>query len=232
MTTANQIVKDAYFSARITDLVDGPDGNQTTHGLRLLNRLIDEFSTEELLIPYRESENFSITSASASYTMGSGGTASSSRAKKILDCYIRDSADIDYPVKIITEKEYNRLADKALSAKPTELFYDPVYPVGVIYFNYTPDTTYTAYIESQKNLHSDLSIATTISLPAEYERFLESALAAELGVIYKSSNLDVLIARAQQSQDKIKALNFSQRVSSPVLPFSPTGLTSKELFTE
>lgn len=232
MTTANTIIRDAYFAARITDLVDGPDGNQGVHALRLLNRIIDDLSTEDIVVPYRTSEDFSITTSSASYTMGSGGTASSTRAKKILDCFIRDSSDYDRHIDIISERDYNRISNKSISAPPTKLFYDPVYPVGVIYFNHVPDQTYTAYIESLKTLHSDLSIATTISLPPEYENLLIKALSVELGVIYNSPNISALAAQLKIIKDSILSLNLSQRVPESELPFTKDTTTKGELFSD
>lgn len=232
MTTANTLIRDAYFAARITDLVDGPDGNQSVYGLRVLNRIIDDLSVEDMLIPYRTSENFSITTASGSYTMGSGGTASSTRAMKILDCFIRDSSDYDTSVDIITEQDYNRIGNKAISARPTRLFYDPAYATGVIYFDYVPDQTYTAYIESLKTLHSDLSLGTTISLPAEYENLLIALLAVDLGVTYGSPNIAALDVKAGRLKDNIIALNLSQRVSeSKDLPFTGDSTTRAELFS-
>lgn len=231
MTTINTIIKDAFFDARITDLVDGPTAEQSNYALRVLNRIVDDLSTEDILMPYRTSENFAISSSSVSYTMGSGGTASSSRAKKIIDCFIRDSSDYDTPVKIIPEVSYNAISDKSVSARPSELYYDPVYPVGVIYFNYLPDNDYTAYIESLKDLHSDLTRATTLSLPAEYERLLEKALAVDLAVTFNTPNASALAAQYERTRSKILALNLSQRVHQITnMPFSQEITKKGELF--
>ena len=138
MTTTQTIITDAYFEARVIGERSAADGNQSKRALRWLNRMVSLLSTEGVMIPYSTSENFSITSATAAYTMGSGGTASSSRARKITSCFVRDSADNDYRVDIISEKDYNRIPDKDLKGTPIKLFYDPVYPVGTIYFYFQP----------------------------------------------------------------------------------------------
>lgn len=230
MTTAQQIITDAYIEAQVSDLVDGPDADESVIGLRWLNRIIATLSTKNTLIPYSTSENFAITSASATYTMGSGGTASSTRAKKILSGFIRDSSGNDYPMKIISEIDYNQIRDKDLGDRPRELFYDPVYPVGIITFNCTPDTSYTAYIESQKNMHSTLTLGATFSLPAEYEEALITTLAAKIALVNGAPNMQVLAAFSSGAWKSIAELNISQRVPTADLPFSST-TDSRELFT-
>lgn len=220
MTTAQTLITDAYAESRVADIIDGPGSEQSTVGLRWLNRIIARLSTKGILIPYSTSENFSISSSSVSYTMGSGGTASTTRARKITDCYVRDSSNYDYPVKIISEKDYNQIPDKSFTGTPRKLFYDPVYSTGVIYFYPKPDTSYTAYIESMKDLHATLSLGTTLSLPAEYEDALVCTLAAKIARANGSSNEASLLNDAAEAWKSIAHLNISQRVPVASLPFT------------
>jgi len=231
MATAQTIVTDAYIESQVVDPVDGPDGNQSTLGLRFLNRIIARLSTQNIILPYSTSESFSTTAGQVSYTMGSGGTASSERAKKIKSAYVRDSSNQDYPLEIISEKDYNGIADKALQSQPYALFYDPVYPVGVIYLDPVPNGIYTVFLESEKDLHSTLLIGTTISLPAEYEDALVTILAAKLARMHGTQVEQSLWADANSAWQTIARRNMSMRV--PVansLPFS-AGSNSDWLFS-
>ena len=232
MATAQTLITDAYTEAQIVDPVDGPDGNQSTLGLRFLNRIIGRLSTQEVIIPYSTSEAFSTTAGQASYTMGSGGTASSERAKIIKSAFIRDSDNYDYPLMIAAEKSYNAISDKTFQDRPGLLFYDPVYPVGVIYFFPVPDAVYTVFIESAKDLHSTLSLATTLSLPTEYEDALILFLAAKLARMHGTQVEQSLWADANSAWQSIARRNIAQRVPVATgLPFSG-GYGSTSLFTD
>lgn len=221
MTTIQTLITDAYIESRVNDAVDAPETPQYTVGLRWLKRLIARLSVNGMYIPYSTSENFSISSSSQSYTMGSAGTASSTRARKITDCYIRDSANNDYPVKIVSEKDWNRIPAKSTTGRPYMLFYDPVYAVGVIYFYFKPDTTYTAYIESQKDLHTtSISLGTTLSLPEEYEDALVLSLAAKVARANGAPTERSLLEDAHSAWAGIGRLNASQRIPVARLPFT------------
>lgn len=152
--------------------------------------------------------------------MGSGGTASTTRARKITNCYVRDSANVDYPVEIISEKDWNNIPVKGTTGRPYRLFYDPVYPIGVIYFYFKPATTYTAYIESVKDLHSTLSLGTSISLPTEYEDALVVTLAVKISRVNGSPVEQSLRADAYDAWKSIGRLNMADRVPIANLPFT------------
>lgn len=230
MTTIQSLITDAYIESRVTDSIDGPESSQLTVGLRWLKRIIARLSTNQIYIPYSTSENFSITTSSQSYTMGSGGTASTSRARKILNCYVRDSSNVDTSVRIISETDWNRIPDKSTTGRPFEVFYDPVYPVGVLYFYFKPEATYTAFIESQKDLHTTtLTLGTTLSLPEEYEDALVVSLGAKIARANGAPTEQSLVGDAVSAWSAIGNLNLSQRVPMAVLPFSKPA-SSKWLF--
>lgn len=232
MTTVRTIIQDAYIEARVSDLIDGPTSTEESIGLRWFNRMIGLLSTKNVFIPYTTSENFSITSSSVSYTMGSGGTASSTRARKILNAFIRDSSNWDYPIDIKSQADYNAIADKNISARPTFLFYDPVYPVGVIYFNRKPDQTYTAYIESQKDLMDEATLSTSLSLDREYEEMLVLNLSAKIAKVNGSPRKDELKEEARIALKAIGLQNIAGTVPTAKLPFRQNDNTEVwELFS-
>jgi hypothetical protein len=229
MTTAQTLITDAYIESRVSDATDGPESEELTVGLRFLNRIIGRLSTRNILIPYSTTESFSVDANNVSYTMGSGGTASSTRARRITSAFVRDSSGYDTPVGIISEKDYNRITDKDLTGKPRVLFYDPVYAIGEIYVFPKPDQTYSMVIESDKDLHSTLLIGTTVSLPSEYEDALVLTLAAKIARANGAPTEASLIADAQSAWKGIANMNFSQRVPVANLPFSGSS-SSKDLF--
>ena len=226
MTTAGTIVIDAFIEARISDPVDGPSTEEAVVGLRFLNRIIGRLSTQNILLPYSTSESFNITSSTNTYTMGSGGTASSSRARKITNAFVRDTSGYDSGVRIISEKDWDSIPNKNLPGKPKVLFYDPLYATGYIYLYPYPNDSYSVHIQSMKDLHASLGSSDTVSLPSEYEDALVLTLATKLSRAFGSPVEQSLYSDAQSAWKAIANLNLSQRVPIAVLPFNPSGSAS------
>ncbi len=231
MATAQTLVTDAYIESQVVDPVDGPDGSQSSLGLRFLNRIIGRISVAGIVIPYSTSESFTATASQASYTMGAAGTASAARANSITSAFIRDSGNLDYPLEIASEGSFNSISDKSQQGQPSLMFYDPVYPVGVIYLYEVPDSTYTVFIESVKNLHATLALGDTVSLPIEYEDALVLFLAAKLSRINGTQVEQSLWADGTAAWQAIARRNIAQRVPVATgLPFSNHGSGSGSLF--
>jgi hypothetical protein len=110
---------------------------------------------------------------SASYTIGTGGIFNTVRPLRIVDAFIRDSNGFDYPVDVtMTRHEYDAISDKTASARPTRLYYDPQYALGIIYFDYAPDIVETLYLVSEKSITELANTDTTVSLPDYYKMAL------------------------------------------------------------
>jgi len=218
MTTVNTLITDALIDCNEIDPSDTITATELAHGLRVINRMLGIWSVENLIIPYTTSENFSLTSGTASYTMGSAGTASSTRAKRIASAYIRDSNSYDYPVTVIDQRRYNKFSNKSLGGRPEFLFYDPTYPVGTIYFYKVPSSSYTAYIESIKDLHSALADGGTLSLPGEYEAAIVSNLRNRLAKSYGRPVSQEWMLEADNDLRVIKNLNLANRLETMDMP--------------
>jgi len=224
MTTINELLSDALIDLGKLSPVDTIDPADQVHALRVANRLFGRWATNNLLIPYTTSESFS-GSGSASYTMGTAGTASSTRALRIIGAYSNDGT-YDRPIKIINQDQYNQIHDKSYDGRPTALFYDPVYAIGVIYLWKVPSTSYTIYIESIKYLHASLSLGDTVSLSKEYEDFivlgLRNRLAGSFGVpVTQDMRVEYIIAERD-----IKILNSANRSLLMNMPAGFGGETS------
>lgn len=147
-----------------------PDNTLLGDALTDLNAMLSLWSVEGLLIPNVTKENFSLTSGMASRTIGDSGDLNTVRPVKLVDAYLRDSNSQDHPVKVdMSLKEYNEITVKSTSSRPTRFYYHPTYPLGIIYFNYTTDASYTLYLDSLKQLTEFTDLDTDYDLPLEYK---------------------------------------------------------------
>jgi hypothetical protein len=218
MTTAREIITDAIIDLGQHDPEETPQLYELNRGLRLLNAMIDEFVGDNLLIPYTTSENFACTGAT-SYTMGSGGTASSTRAETLKDsCYVKDSNNLSYPVRVIDQRTYNNIMNKTLIGRPGVLFYDPIYPIGILYPYKVPDSGYTMYIESVKSLNGDLSLDTALTLPARYTNFLIISLRNRLAGSYGVQVTQIMLLDIDKAERRIKKINSANRLEPMDMP--------------
>jgi hypothetical protein len=214
--TINTLISDALIDLGKLSPSEDIDPNDLTHGLRVANRLFAKWATKNLLIPYTTTESFS-GSGSASYTMGTAGTASSVRALRIVDAYCNDGA-LDYPITIINQQQYNAISNKSYAGRPEVLFYDPLYATGYIYLWRVPSSSYTIYIDSIKYLHTTLTKGATVSLSPEYEDFVVLGLRNRLAGSFGIPVTQYMVKEFVDAENDIKILNLANRSVTMDMP--------------
>lgn len=228
MTTGTDLVSGAL--RLISSLTPGEaiPGQEAGDALATLNMMLAGWSAESLMPPFRTLENFSIAAGIASRTIGSGAQLNTARPDRITDAYLRDSSNYDFPVDVtMTSGEHNAIALKSNTGRPKRLYYDPQYPNGTIYFDYTTDAAYTLYLESLKPVNQFTTLATTLDMPGEYAKAIKYLLADELSIEYgftiqPGSRLEKLI---EDSRDMIMRKN-----AKPILTTYDPALTGAPAF--
>jgi hypothetical protein len=214
----NDLVKASMLEIGAVASGELPTADENEDVLRKLNSMLARWATKKTLIPASTSESFSLAAGTAQYTMGSGGTASSARAIRIINAFIRDSANIDYPVEIISEAEYNAIADKTVQSRPYKLFYDAPYGTGYINFYPTPGAVETAHIESLKPL-SEIAlsgISGDFNLDREYEEAVQLNLAIRIAPMFGRSVSAELAVFAEEALSDIMSLNAATKTRKRV----------------
>jgi hypothetical protein len=177
VATANDLITAAYRRARIIGQDQTLTAGESADALASLNRMLDSWWNDKLLVYQVVQENFALSIGNNSRTIGTGGNFSTTRPVKIVDgCFVR-IGDEDYPVAVIEDRVlYDRIPNKSQSGRPTALWYDPAYPLGTIYFNRAPDAADSLYIRSWKRLQTLASLVTAIALPPGYEDLIVDGL--------------------------------------------------------
>ena len=206
MTTAANLITAAFLKVG----VDNPTVAQITSGLTSLNNMMSLLGTD-LLVHVVTSESFAVTAADSDYTIGATGDWATVRPVKVSSCFLRDSENYDYPIGVLSSRDYNRMGNKAYSARPTALYFLPEYPNAKIIFNASPDAAYTAYFEFLKNFTEFAATTTTFSMPLEYKEGLIYNLAISLGEDWDRVVPKTVLAKAAESREIIDRLNASNR---------------------
>ena len=204
MATAQTIIDAAYRKIGYSDSTTADN----TNALGNLNNMIESWG---YLNHYIVRESLSLTIDKAEYTIGSGGSLNTVRPVAILDAFLRDSDDHDWPLGIISDRKYNSISAKSAKGMPSCLYFLPEYPLAKIIFNCEPDKVYTLHLSSQKNFTEFEALETSVNLPPEFIETLVYNLAITLAEDKGISVKDTVLATAQQLKNNIEKINAINR---------------------
>ena len=224
MATAQDLIKAAMHN--IGKLA--PDEALTTEdadvGLTTLNRMLELWSVQRLMVYSRVIENFTLVVGTVSYTIGSGATWDTVIPQRVEGAYIRDSDGNDYPLGIIRDRaQYDHIRDKDASYRPDRLYFDPQYPQATIYFDSAPAAAEVVYIISWKEITAFAALTTTVSLPAGYEAAIEYNLPKFLAPKFGTTVPPSIDELARATMKIIKGFNKKPMISPLDLPAGRLG---------
>lgn len=177
----SQLIKAAYLNLGAVDIEDEPTPAQYAQGLLSLNSMIAAWSRARMTLYGLFDESFTLTPGKATYTVGTGGEFNTQWAFLVENAFIRDANNIDYPLQVITQNQYDSLTIKDTESRPEYLFYNPKgYPIGLATLFFVPDAAYTLFWTAQKVITSFASIEDSVGIAPEYEEALEYNLTVRL----------------------------------------------------
>lgn len=213
MATANDIINDALQAAGVIGVGQIPLAENSQLALRQLNRMVGQWNRKRWLVYQLVDTAFTGTGA-VSYTVGTAGNFAIARPDRIEAAYVRQvniSApnQVDYPMQILESREdYSRIALKQLSGGPSYyVFYDPAYPTGALYPWPLVSSSYEIHILTKAVLSTLAALATTVSLPPEYEEALQWNLALRLRPLFQLPPDETVTAMAAASLATIRGAN-------------------------
>lgn len=102
-----------------------------------LKRMLDSWSVEHLMIPYRTRETFSLTNAQ-SYSMGPGGDFDTTRPMAIDEVQIIDAAGYQYDLTQVPIERWANLFTPGTTGRPRFFTYENGYPLATVRFDVIP----------------------------------------------------------------------------------------------
>lgn len=190
---------------------ESPEASEATDGLAALNRMLDSWSTEDLIIHTVTAEApLTLTPGDASVTLGALGDITT-RPVVIEKALIRDGSQ-DYPVRLLSLSEYASIGDKSLqSTYPASLFDDGGYPQRTLTLYPVPSAAKQLVLFTKRALTQIATLSTEISLPPGYERALVFNGAVELAPEYGKSVSAEVAKVAEESKATLKRSNHKPR---------------------
>ena len=219
MPTASDLIESAALKLGAKATGEALTADEATDSLSVLNSMLDNFSTNELLVYQIVQDSYTWASGSSSRTIGSGGSLNGTRPKRIESIYFRDSSNYDYPVKVWRDRiAYDSVADKTIqSTLPEFVFYDTAFPLGVLYAYPVPSASLTVKISHWQILQSFAALTTDLALPPGYQWMIEHNLAEALQPLFAMQAPPYVIKEAALSKKRLMRINRIPRVSSTEL---------------
>lgn len=201
-------------SAADTDLTAA----ELDDGIQSLNRMLDQWGVEELMLYQVIRETFTLTQGTNPYTIGYGGVWNTVRPIKIVGAYLtlnNGSLPVDYPMGILEAEDYNAIRLKTLSTNfPAYLYYQPSFPVAeaYIYPVFAPNDPSTQgpatiTLTSWKPLPLITDPTCYIELPPGYWEAIVFNLAVRIAEEYQFDIRATTVALAQNALRIIKRMN-------------------------
>jgi hypothetical protein len=208
--TAQTLIKAGLRSIGVIASGETPTHDELDDGLEALKIMLRHWSAKKIRLYYTETDTITLTGAE-SYTIGSGGTCNTVRPTQIRGAYVRNSI-IDSTLRIIDEDQYRNLSLKSVNSTPAYLWYNPEYPLGVIYIY--PAGTGMLYLDSVKPLTEPSGITSDISFPPEYDEAIKYGVAIRMAPEYGKEPSPTILGLYKSAMDDIEMLNFAAQVNA------------------
>lgn len=207
--TVQDLVTDCLREIGAVAAEETPDATDSAFVLRRLNVLVDRLGAERLTIYRTARETFALASGTGEYAIGSGATFDTVRPEWI-DAGGYISSSIEYPLRLLTDKEWAKVDRKSLSTWPEVLWYDRSYPNGAINLWPVPSETATLALYLPKAL-TDFGdadqLTDAIAFPAGYREMLMYNTAVAIAPAYGADLSEVTRQRARETLAAVKAVN-------------------------
>lgn len=204
-----------------------PDEDEAADGLTALNAMLDAWQIERLMVYQIVQNSHTWAASTTSRTIGSGGNFAVQRPVRIDSAWFRDSNNNDYPLEVFQDRrQYDAIVIKSTTGNISQyLFYDPAYPLGVLYAYPISTAQWTLKLNTWQTLQSFSALTTDLALPPGYQRAIEYNLAIEIAPEYgKGKKIDPLVpVIAVQSKASIKTLNQPSMVAQVETAVSAIG---------
>ena len=219
MTTASDILNRAGRALGYLGRTQVMNAGDINDALVVFNSLLDSWSNEKLMSYPVLERSFTLTAGTQTYTIGAGGVINSTRPYDIVQAFVRDTTNNDYPMTIIPRSLWNDIGTKYITSQiPDTLFYDPQYPLGVINIFPVPLLNYTVFFDSTLDQVEYTTLTQVLSLPVGYERAYVSNLALELmgagfPCMLNEAALGRLTVNAMEAKGNIKRANIKEVIA-------------------
>ncbi len=205
--TAKDLIKGALRSLGRLDPGADPSPEDQADAFEALKMMFRSWSADNIALFYSVTDTLA-AGGGESYTIGDGGDVDTVRPAAIRHAWTSSNPD----VRIIDEAHYRRLAVGGSGGPVAYIWYNPDYPLGLLYP--WPRTSDTVYLSSLRELLDPDAVTDEVEFPPEYDEAIKFNLALRMGIEY-GRRLDPMIpVLAHEALDRIQTRNFAAQIQA------------------
>lgn len=206
MTTAADIITHALKDIGVLGESETASAELAADALSTLNQMLAMWQADNLYVYAQTATTFAATGA-LSYTVGATGAVVIARPASI-DAAYYTSAGVDTPIEVIpTFEEYQEITTKAVVGAPFVAYYQPSYPLGVLFIFPQPSTG-TVKILTKVKLPAYSAGAEDLAIPPEYEMLVRYNLGEHLAISMVSQPRPEIAMMAMKTRKRVKRNNL------------------------
>lgn len=212
-------INDALIEIGVLNPIDEATPQNLAHGLRILNRIIDSYNTQNLTITYLEDIALpQPTQWANSVTIGNGKDIDFPAPLEAESAFFRQGS-VDYHLHMMASNEWGRIGFKFDSGIPTKYYLQKTNTNDLkIYFDRIPQSNLVLHLMAKKpytgvNGEGNDYVATDdINWNYGFEKMLMTRLAVELCSSYEITPSNTLTYKMQEAENNVKTHNYQPMV--------------------
>ena len=206
--TCLDIVTDALQEIGVLNAVDPPSGEDGALALFRFNKLLDKLNAERNSVYAELFSTFTITPSLNPHTIGPTGTWVTTQCPQSIESLTVIDGTAYRTINIRDAPWYASLSiPTQTAALPTDVWYEPAWPDGNLYFYPVPTGANTVRLGSRVVLAA-LTLASTFTLPPGYQDFLTLDLAVDLAGPFRVPLSPDTRQRADTARARVERANI------------------------
>lgn len=214
MAVFSDIAEDALRELGVLAQGEALSADDASGALAAMNRMVDAFAAERLMIFTNTRTLFTITSGQQDYTVGPAGNADVPWPVFPEHVNFEDTAFTparEFQMMALTNDAWSNIPIKSLQGKyPIWYYFNATFPLATIQLWPVPtSSTLRGVLYAPQQWNEFAGLTTPVSLPPGYRRMLVKNLAMELAPSYSRQTSPELRQQAQESLAVVKRSNTS-----------------------
>ncbi len=210
--TRDEIITGALRILGVIGEGQSATAQQISDSAEALNYLIKAWENQGVPIWAIKFTDITLLDGVADYNLGIGQSINIPKPLKIYQAFRRTTNNVDVPMTILSQQQYNMLGNKTASGAPIQLYYNSQRDYGVLSLYPVPTSavlTDVVRIYYQRPLEDFDASTDNADIPQEMLRALKFDLANELAFEYgvSATDRDTLERRAERYKQEAFAFN-------------------------
>lgn len=221
--TGRDLVTDALLEINVYDALDEPSPQDAAFVLRKLNRILDNWNAERPGVYAEQFQSYTLTPALSPHTIGPSGTFVVTQRPVTVEgatLVLNTANSPQVGIRLRDRGWYQSLSIPSLSTQmPTDLYYEPAWPNGNLYFYPVPSAAYHVILWTRIVLAS-LGLNDAFTLPPGYQDAITLTLAEDIAPTFEKPVAPSLARKAMEARARI----FSNNIEIPLLSTQDSGM--------